>query len=260
MLAVNHPLSGGDHRGDDGMVSGIRVGWLLAGLALAGCAVHQPGATVGAGGGYGLPQAAVVDDQPPARPLTPLLTEKVRMVSWNAANADMKPGAAYTFPYPVWLTVDGEVKDFCRGYVAGHHATAADVQARLEQLLGLRPGDGAGRSLITFEVARAQVFRPCPDPAVDTTQCRAVFDRKSLGAALDKDAAATRFLLEQMLFSYVEPNGYPFTRRGYTYDWSPEAAKDGHFGLSEYVTRAATTVTIVGEPQTPAAYCGVTGG
>lgn len=202
-----------------------------------------------------LAQAAIVGGDAPDRPLTPLLTPRVRLLTWNAVKPGMTPGASYTFPYPVWLTVDGEVRDFCRRWAAAHPGDGAALQARLEQLLGLRPGDGAGRSLITIEVDRERIFRPCPDPAVDTTACRATFDRAGLSAALDKDPAATRFLLEQMIFSYTSDGGYPFTRRGYTYDWSDEAAAQGHVGLSEYLTRANTTVTITQAPQDVVGYC-----
>jgi hypothetical protein len=197
----------------------------------------------------------VVDTAAVPAALTPLTGERVRLVSWNKPEAGLEAGARQVFPYPVWTTVEGEVQAFCRAWVARHGAAPAALQQRLEQLLGLRPGDGAGRAFIAFEVERDRVMRPCPDPAVETTQCRAVFDRRSLAAALDRDPEADRFLLEQMLLSYVAPGGYPFTRRGYTYDEAPEAAAGGHVGLSEYVTRPATTVTITARPQDPGSYC-----
>lgn len=223
----------------------------LAALLLAGCATSPipPGPDP-----YGVEQAAVVGGSEPTRPLTPLLAARVRLVTWNAPSGDMSAGASHVFPYPIWATVDGELRNFCTRYSATRHPAPADLQLRLEQLLGLHPGDGTGRALITIEVDRTQVMRPCPDPAVDTTACRAVFDRQSLAQALDRDPEATRFLLDQMLLSY-QRSGYPFTRRGYTYDWSHEADAGGHFGLSEYVRKAKTQATIVAAPQTPEAYC-----
>jgi hypothetical protein len=224
-------------------------------LLLAGCtAVPVPAGP----DPFGVKEAAVVSASEPTRPLTPLITDRVRLVTWNVPNGDMIPGASYTFRYPTWTTVDGELRNFCQAYSAATRPSPEALQLRLEQLLGMHPGDGAGRAVITFEIDRAQVMRPCPDPAVDTTACRAIFDRAGLGQALDHDPTATRFLLEQMLLSY-KTEGYPFTRRGYTYDWSPEAVAQAHFGLSEYVTKAATTVTIVGLPQPAATYCGVPG-
>ena len=224
----------------------------MAALLLAGCAT-VPAATLR--DPYGVEDAAVIDPAIPTRPLTPLLSDRVRLVTWNAPSADMGAGASHVFPYPIWGTVDGELRKFCQDYSAAQRPSPDDLQRRLEQLLGLHPGDGAGRSLITFEIDRASVIRPCPDPAVDTTACRTNFDRRSLTAALDRDPFAARFLLEQMLLSYNLPDGYPFTRRGFTYDWSPEAATTNHVGLSEYVTRSAASVTIVATPQTPAEYC-----
>jgi hypothetical protein len=222
----------------------------LAALLLAGCATSPmpPGPDP-----YGIEQAAVIGGDEPTRPLTPLLAERVRLVTWNAPSGDMAPGASHVFPYPIWATVDGELRKFCQAYSAAQHPAPGELQLRLEQLLGLHPGDGTGRALITIEIDRARVMRPCPDSAVDTTACQATFDRASLAKALDRDPEATRFLLDQMLLSY-KIDGYPFTRRGYTYDWSREAAA-GHFGLSEYVTKAATTATIVDAPQIPADYC-----
>lgn len=226
----------------------------LAALLLAGCATAS---TPSGPDPYGVRDSAVVEATTPTKPLTPLLTDRVRLVTWNAPSADMSPGASHVFPFPIWATVDGELRKFCQAYNAAQRPSQSDLQLRLEQLLGLHPGDGTGRSLITIEIDRAAVIRPCPDPAVDTTACRSNFDRAGLAAALDKDPFATRFLLEQMLFSYKTPDGYPFTRRGFTWDWSPAAASSGHFGLSEYVTRAKAAATIVDAPQSPAAYCAV---
>jgi hypothetical protein len=231
------------------------MAFVLAGILpgiLAGCAFAPPPSTPDP---YGIRESAVVDPNLPTKPLTPLLTDRVRLVTWNPRSDDMAPGASHVFPYPIWATVDGELRKFCQGYSAAQRPSPDDLQVRLEQLLGLHPGDGTGRFLITFEVDRANVIRPCPDPGTDTTACRSTFDRAGLAAALDRDPFAARFLLDQMLLSYKLPDGYPFTRRGFTYDWAPAAGADGHDGLSEYVTRNATTVTIVGEPQSPTAYC-----
>jgi hypothetical protein len=242
----------GRKRHGRGVALGLRA---AAALLLAGCATEP----VPSGQDpYGVQKAAVVEADTPMRPLTPLLGDRVRLVTWNKPSDDMQPGASHSFPFPIWTTVDGELKAFCRRYSAAQQPSAEALQLRLEQLLGLHPGDGAGRSIITIEVDRAEVMRPCPDPAVDTTSCRAVFDRAGLAQALDRDPAATRFLIEQMLLSY-KAEGYPFTRRGFTWDWSPAAEPEGHFGLSEYVTKSKTVATIVEAPQTPAAYCGAPG-
>jgi hypothetical protein len=163
----------------------------IAALLLAGCATA---AITSVRDPYGVTESAVIDPTIPTRPLTPLLADRVRLVTWNAPSADMTPGASHVFPYPVWGTVDGELRNFCRGYSTAQRPSPDDLQLRLEQLLGLHPGDGAGRSLITFEIDRAQIIRPCPDPGVDTTACRAIFDRQSLNAALDRDPFAARFL------------------------------------------------------------------
>jgi len=127
-------------------------------------------------------------------------------------------------------------------------STKADpvaLRRRVERLLGMREGDGDGRVIVEFKTDAANVFRPCPDPAIDTPSCPAAFDVETLGALLDRDPVAERILLRQLLMSYVQQNGYPFTRRGYTYDWDPSAGVNHHVGLSEYVTRPGSGVEVL---------------
>ncbi len=190
-------------------------------------------------------QSAVPDPKSVVPPLTPILSDRVHLVTWKKPAEEMVPTGTCTFKRPVWATVSGELRNFCRQFVMTDHPTREALQSRLEQLLGLRPGDGAGREIIEFDIDSAQVFRPCPDPSIDTVACQVEFDEKSMKTALDKDSVATRFLLEQMLVSYVQPEGYPFTRRGFTFDWAPSATASHQFGLSEYVTRPNAAVVIL---------------
>jgi len=47
--------------------------------------------------------------------------------------------------------------------------------------------------------------------------------------------------MRNVLESYQVPNGYPWTRLGYTYDWNPNSPE---VGLSEYIVRGGSTVTV----------------
>lgn len=191
-----------------------------------------------------LDDAAIADPAQSLPALTPIAGPRAALVSWKRADSVTGVGAT-TFARPTWATVAGELKDFCRRYVAENRPDAAILRRRIERLLGLREGDGNGRVVVEFTVETSNVLRPCPDPAVDTTSCPVTYDAGSLNSLLDRDPTAARLLLQQMLTSYVAEGGYPFTRRGYTYDWDPAASGVRHVGLSEYVTRPSSPVEIV---------------
>ena len=191
-----------------------------------------------------LGDAAIADPTLPLPPLTPITGARTTLVSWKRASSTPAIGAA-TFAWPTWTTVAGELKAFCRRYVAEKRPDPADLRRRVERLLGMREGDGVGRVVVEFSVDTANVFRPCPDPSIGTTSCPVVYDIKELNALLDRDPAATRLLLQQILTSYVAQDGYPFTRGGYSYDWDPSAAAAHHVGLSEYVVKGAAPVEIL---------------
>ena len=191
-----------------------------------------------------LGDAAIADPSLPLPPLTPITGPRATLVSLKRASATPGVGKA-SFPWPTWVTVAGELKAFCRRYVAETHADPAALRQRVERLLGMREGDGTGRVVVEFSVDTANVFRPCPDPSVTTTSCPVTYDIKELNALLDRDPAATRLLLQQILTSYVAKDGYPFTRGGYTYDWDSSAAAAHHVGLSEYVVKGTAPVEIL---------------
>ena len=202
-----------------------------------------------------LGDAAIADPSLPLPPLTPITGARTTLVSWKRASSTPGAGQA-AFPWPTWTTVAGELKAFCRRYAAETHADPAALRQRVERLLGMREGDGVGRVIVEFSVDTANVFRPCPDPQIGTTSCPVVYDIKELSAALDRDPAAARLLLQQILTSYVGKDGYPFTRGGYTYDWDPSAAPAHHVGLSEYVVKGAAPVEILSVSPIED-YCGV---
>ena len=165
--------------------------------------------------------AAVPDRTQPVPALTPIRTPKVRLVTWKRAGSEAPSPGAHHFGRPVWATVDGELQAFCHLYVAETHASGDALRARVEKLLGLPDGDEAGRVVVTFSVDAAQVFRPCPDPAIDTTTCPVTLEENAMKSALDKDPAAARFLLEHMLASYVQRDGYPFVAFSFKWDSGP---------------------------------------
>ena len=169
---------------------------------------------------------------------------RLLVVTWGSATAlSGAPGDTVTASDDVWITVAPQVQNACR--TMGRTGAALDL--RLSQLLGLPPDSGYDR-FYSLWVDPADLFRPCPDPEISDRECE-----RSL-------PASERFLtvapshqrwFQALRQSTYGPDGYPWTRLGYTYDWHP--ATDA-FGLSEFVVRPGATVEI--EAITPvAAYC-----
>jgi len=198
--------------------------------------------------------AAIADLDQPLPVLTPIVGPRARLVTWKRSSAPITVGSA-RFAWPVWATVDGELRAFCHRFVNDTHPDSTALRRRIEHLLGMRDGDGDGRVIVEFSLDSREVFRPCPDPAIDTVSCPVSFDPKGLDALLDRDPIAARLLLRQLLLSYVGPKGYPFTRRGYTYDWDVAAAPAHHVGLSEYVTSPNSSVEIISVTPSLDQYC-----
>jgi len=184
--------------------------------------------------------------------LSPITTKNVDVATW-AYDLDSRSAGKLirTLGADVWVTLVPDLKRRCEGL------TGDTLNLRLQQLLGLPPGDGSERKIFTFTVRSADVFRPCADPRIGTTSCSLeVPDVRHVGLTEATAAAHLRFVLEQMLSSYrvgFDRPGYPFTALGYTYDWKP-GSETQHVGLSEYVVRRGAVVHDVQEIGT-AEYC-----
>jgi hypothetical protein len=183
--------------------------------------------------------------------LEPITDKNVDVVTW-ATDLDSHTAAKLvrTLGEDVWVTVDPAVKQHCAGL------TGAALSLRLQQLLGLPPGDAADWKFFTFTVRSADVFRPCADPRITTTSCTLDVPDARHGLSDATQAAHLRFMLQQMLTAYrvgFDSTGYPFTGLGYTYDWKPDS-ETHHVGLAEYVVRRGAVVRDVQEIDT-ADYC-----
>ena len=136
----------------------------------------------------------------------------------------------------VWVTSVPEVQEKCREF------PKAEQTLRLQQLLGLPPKN-ENRSFVVLEVRTEDLFRPCISPDIQSTQCEVS------GSVTDE--AHALFFAGQTAISYTIPNGYPWTRLGYTFDWNPDTPD---YGASEYVIKKGTVVTVK-EILTTADYC-----
>ncbi|MEZ4436424.1 MAG: hypothetical protein R3F65_28830 [bacterium] len=99
---------------------------------------------------------------------------RVLMVAWTSyPGYDAEVGnGAYELGVQVWVTAAPELEDFCRGVMLSGGA----LDLRLEQLLGLPPGNGKDR-VVELWVPVEALFRPSPDPEVDDSVAELGFRR-----------------------------------------------------------------------------------
>jgi len=219
----------------------VNAGLCLAPLYTA-CATTSPG-TVDLDEAYRLAllDAAVIDADE-VQELEPLAGEAARVVTWTAYPDSYVPGEDVTLGWgETWVTVDGAVRSYC--VELPPETLSRDVQ----MLLGL-PLSDRERSFVTLEVATADLFRPCADPSLDSPQCGLEFPE-------DVSEAYRSWFAGQTATAYQAPNGYPWTRLGYTYNWRPGA---NEVGVQEYVIRQGATARVVSVSDTPS-YCRVEG-
>jgi hypothetical protein len=164
------------------------------------------------------------------------------VVTWTTiwtANRYYSPGKS-KLGTDVWVTLAPQVHDLC----AGFPADPASLTLRLQQLLGLPPKP-EDRVFVVMDVPSASLFRPCPDPDPTKSSCGWAFPPN----ATDRQKA---WFADQVVDRYREaPDGYPWTRLGYTYDWAPGASG---FGASEFVLPKGTPVIVKAAAPT-VAYC-----
>lgn len=176
--------------------------------------------------------------------VVPAGAEKVSVVTWTGQQTAEKyyPLGDGTIgkKYDVWVTLAPQVRRLCETYPPEPEA----LRLRLQQLLGL-PAKDEERVFVEMQVHVKDIFRPCPDPDPTKSECGNVFPETV-------DAGHKAWLAEQVLQRYqAAPEGYPWTRLGYTYDWNPATPR---FGASEYVVRGGSKVFVTRKMPT-ADYC-----
>lgn len=235
MLDIRHPLRA--------CVLGI-FSWALIGCANLAPKPHTPNELYR----QSIVDAAVVS---PTKilPLLPLpSTPQVTVISWVADNRIPCGGADRcqyeTGDYRIWVTLDQEVQNQCRRW----HLHGDALRERLEQLLGLPPGSPPPyrkTRFVAMQVTSANLQRACL--GVDNTNAQQPLC--TLDTQASTPAELQQFVVQQMAGSYVVDNpkgpGYPFTRLGYTYDWSPEAVTKKHYGASEFLLAPRSQVNVL---------------
>ena len=213
-------------------------------------------------------KSAIVEpaDILPLRPLVADADGSVIVTTWAGCGNEAGPNrcrsyvpGAATLKWDVWVVADEEMRSACSAF-------RGDAGLKLTQLLGLPAPraplapEGHTRQFVTMSVPIAQVFRPCTDPRVDTNACST-----QLPASLPPNAPPDfyRWFTNQGMSSWRipaagnPPDGFPWTRLGYTYNWMPKAPS--RYGVSEYVIPGAsrpTDVTVT-SIRTIKDYCGI---
>lgn len=184
----------------------------------------------------------------PSAPMISWVTEKRLPCKADEAQCTVAVGADR-----LWVTLGGEVQNLCKSW----NLSGDPLRRRLEQLLGLPmdpPQQYRKTSFVVMEVPRDRIERPClgmNDTDAENPAC-------TIDTAASTPPELRIFVQQQMAGSYIIRNpkgpGYPFTRLGYTYDWSPASKARNHYGVSEFLIAPNTTVKVTAQMSTDA-YC-----
>jgi hypothetical protein len=167
----------------------------------------------------------------------------------GCAGNTCKEGGECAYGYDTWVSVVPELKDFFR------HSTPSLL--RVIQLMGLPPSyatigsPNEAKYVMELWVYPKDLYRPCPDSAISDFECETDFPTVMFGVVdLNNKVRATEGLPAPVFKTYTAwfnnrarniytktdtSEAYPWTRLGYTYDWSSH----DHIGLSEFVLHGA---------------------
>ena len=176
----------------------------------------------------------------------------------------VEPGSQFTLDASRWVSIPGQLAEECIRYACVNLRTPR-LDLQLKQIMGLPP-DADYRFVSQFWVKPADLFRPCTDPRITSPSC----PEQALGAAAGIPATVGEvniadFLWTQANFAWRAPDrfrpqraiscaqdyanatvgqcfGSPWTRLGYTYDWTPGAKDD--VGVTEFVVAKGAVATL----------------
>lgn len=160
--------------------------------------------------------------------------DRLKVATFAKAIYNYEVGSKEPQSRDMWVTVVPELKNFCTNYSL---TTGKEVTPRIEQLLGLPPGNNEPRKIVEFWVEAKDLFRPTPDPEISDREAELDFrlanDFMSVSQRyqdwFNNELASFESRMKEM-----NPNKMPapWTRLGYTYDWGESS---DHIGLSEFV-------------------------
>lgn len=164
-------------------------------------------------------------------PVKAITADTQQFVTWTSYPDSYKLGEDITLSWgETWVTLDKAVQKQCMTF------DKQKLDLRIQQLLGLPPQQQArDRYFVILTVNTNDMFRPCANGSLLSEQCEAEFPEN----ATEEHKA---WYAGQSANSYQTPNGYPWTRLGYTYNWNPEANEVGVF---EFVIKKGASVNVV---------------
>lgn len=161
--------------------------------------------------------------------------ERVLLLTWHDYDDPCAPGSHFPDGCgEIWSTSLGEMA----AWYAGNGDAVEDWPLRFAQLLGVHADEGYTR-FTAFWVAPEEVVRPAYITDVTAQMVN--------GYHILEEGAYKDWFDQNILWSYFESD-YPWTRLGYTYDWS---GGDSEYGLTEFLvpdgSRAEIAFTLTTE-------------
>ena len=153
---------------------------------------------------------------------------RVLLLTWHDYEDECVPGSAIPEYGDIWATSLGEMEF----WYTENGSDVEDWELRFAQLLGVHEDEGYTR-FTAFWVRPEDVFRPAYITDV-TRQMKNGYDQLT-------DLTYKAWFDQNILWSYFESD-YPWTRLGYTYDWSGGSSE---YGLTEFVVPGGTQTEIV---------------
>lgn len=153
--------------------------------------------------------------------------QRVLLLTWHDYDEPCQPGQAMPAG-EIWVTSLGEMEDWYRENCDG----VTDWDLRFAQLLGMPEEAGCTR-FTAFWARPEEVLRPAyvTDPT----------EQMENDYALVPEGDYKDWFDGNILWSYFESE-YPWTRLGYTYDWS---GGEREYGLTEFLLRDAGDTEVV---------------
>jgi hypothetical protein len=163
---------------------------------------------------------------------------RVLVVSWMKQSNTQYWPAGKTFKtsnnqaYMSWITTVPEVTDFLK---KNHFPDQSSLHLRIAQALGMPP-DTQNDYFVEYWVYPENLFRPAPDPEITDHEAELYFP------ATASQKHKSWFLNEiKNKYDTSSTSAFPWTRLGYTYDWSNPLYP---VGFSEFVVDTSSLVTV----------------
>lgn len=163
---------------------------------------------------------------------------RLLVVSWMSQSSTAYWPVGKTFKtssntkYYSWVTTLPQMPEFLK---KNTFTDSNLLHLRIAQLLGMPP-DSKNNFFVEFWVYPENLFRPTPDPEITDHEADLYFPAWVSQKHRD-------WFENELRYKYVADSttAFPWTRLGYTYDWSTPLHP---IGLSEFVVDTSSTVTV----------------